>query len=42
MTEPLSDEEPIAICICQPDGPFCGACAYDEDGELIEAQAHAR
>ena len=27
-------------CACAPDGPFCGACLYDEDGELIEAHAH--
>ena len=26
-----------STCSCQPDGPFCGACVYDEDGELIEA-----
>lgn len=28
-------------CACAPGGPFCGACEYDEDGELIAARVHA-
>lgn len=27
-------------CGCAPDGPFCGACAYDEDGELTGVRVH--
>ena len=30
----------VKMCRCAPDGPFCGACHYDEDGELVEARAH--
>lgn len=27
-------------CVCFPDGPFCGACAYDEDGELVRVRVY--
>lgn len=37
MTE---GQKSTICCTCAPAGPFCGACAYDEDGELIEVRAH--
>ena len=27
-------------CACFPDGPFCGACAYGGDGELVGVRVH--